>query len=59
MFAKENGLLYVETSAKEGWGIVDAFERTAKEALKRHNEEELSRRKVSLCAMCGGVRQVD
>jgi len=46
-FAKENGLLYVETSAKEGWGVVDAFERTAKEALKRHNEDELARRRVS------------
>jgi len=45
-FAKENGLLYVETSAKEGWGVVDAFERTAKEALRRHNEDELARRKV-------------
>lgn len=46
VFATANGLLYVETSAKEGWGVVEAFERTAKEVLKRHNEEELKRRKV-------------
>jgi hypothetical protein len=52
-FAKENGLLYVETSAKEGWGIVEAFERTAKEVLKRHGEEELRRRgkKVSVWSL--------
>lgn len=47
LFAKEHGLLYVETSAKEGWGVLSAFEWTAREALKRHNEEELARRKVS------------
>lgn len=53
MFAKEHGLLYVETSAKEGWGVVDAFEWTAREVLKRHNEEELSRRTVShTCSLC-------
>ncbi|KAK1926446.1 GTPase [Papiliotrema laurentii] len=45
LYAKEHGLLYVETSAKEGWGVVDAFEWTAREALRRHNEDELQRRK--------------
>jgi len=47
LFAKEHDLLYVETSAKEGWGVLSAFEWTAREALKRHNEDELARRKVS------------
>ena len=47
LFAKQHGLLYVETSAKEGWGVVDAFEWTAREVLERHNAEELKRRKVS------------
>lgn len=52
IFAKEHGLLYVETSAKEGWGVVDAFEWTAREVLKRHNEEDLSR-KVGYCSGLG------
>ena len=45
-FAKQNGLLYIETSAKEGWGVVDAFERSAREVLRRLNESELRKRKV-------------
>ena len=40
--------MYVETSAKEGWNVVDAFERTARQILQRYNEEELDRRKVRL-----------
>ena len=52
LYAKEHGLLYVETSAKEGWGVVDAFEWTAREALRRHNEDELQRRKVGLSSGC-------
>jgi GTPase SAR1 family protein len=56
-FAEENDLLYLETSAKEGWGIVQAFEDTAREVLRRHGEEDLRRRnagkgKVSF-AVCG------
>lgn len=48
MFAKEHGLLYVETSAKEGWHVVDAFEWTAREVLATVSRTELDRRKVSL-----------
>lgn len=47
LFAKQHGLLYVETSAKEGWGVVDAFEWTAREVLKRVGRRELESRKVS------------
>ena len=47
MFAKEHGLLYVETSAKEGWHVVDAFEWTAREVLASVSRTELDRRKVS------------
>lgn len=47
MFAKEHGLLYVETSAKEGWHVVDAFEWTAREVLATVSRAELDRRKVS------------
>lgn len=48
MFAKEHGLLYVETSAKEGWHVVDAFEWTAREVLTTVSKADLDRRKVSL-----------
>lgn len=48
MFAKEHGLLYVETSAKEGWHVVDAFEWTAREVLATVSRTELDRRKVGL-----------
>jgi len=48
LFAKEHGLLYVETSAKEGWHVVDAFEWTAREVLATVSRTELDRRKVSL-----------
>lgn len=47
MFAKEHGLLYVETSAKEGWHVVDAFEWTAREVLATISQADLDRRKVS------------
>jgi Ras-related protein Rab-2A/Rab family protein len=47
LFAKQNGLLYVETSAKEGWHVVDAFEWTAREVLATVSRTELERRKVS------------
>jgi hypothetical protein len=47
LFAKQHGLLYVETSAKEGWGVVDAFEWTAREVLDRVSKAEMERRKVS------------
>ena len=51
LYAKQNGLLYIETSAKEGWGVVDAFEWTARQVLQRHNEEELTRGKVCVFDM--------
>nr|XP_031858165.1 uncharacterized protein CI109_006407 [Kwoniella shandongensis]KAA5525237.1 hypothetical protein CI109_006407 [Kwoniella shandongensis] len=51
LFAKEHGLLYVETSAKEGWGVVDAFEWTAREVLDRVGKAELERKKKA-----GGVK---
>ncbi|WVF69883.1 hypothetical protein IAT40_004666 [Kwoniella sp. CBS 6097] len=50
LYAKEHGLLYVETSAKEGWGVVDAFEWTAREVLGKVRKGELERRKP------GGVK---
>ncbi|WWC67814.1 uncharacterized protein I206_101728 [Kwoniella pini CBS 10737] len=50
LFAKEHGLLYVETSAKEGWGVTDAFEWTAREVLEKVKKGELDRRKP------GGVK---
>ena len=46
LFAKQHGLLYVETSAKEGWHVVDAFEWTAREVLATVSRTELERRKV-------------
>lgn len=45
LFAKSNNLLYVETSAKEGWNVENAFEWTAREILKLVTEEELERKK--------------
>jgi hypothetical protein len=48
LFAKQHGLLYVETSAKEGWHVVDAFEWTAREVLATVSRTELDKRKVSL-----------
>lgn len=45
LFAKSNNLLYVETSAKKGWNVENAFEWTAREILKRVTEEELARKK--------------
>ncbi|WVQ97924.1 hypothetical protein IAU59_005043 [Kwoniella sp. CBS 9459] len=50
LYAKEHGLMYVETSAKEGWGVVDAFEWTAREVLEKVRKGELERRKP------GGVK---
>ncbi|ORY27090.1 putative GTPase [Naematelia encephala] len=50
LFAKQHGLLYVETSAKEGWGVVDAFEWTAREVLRRVQKSELDKRRP------GGVK---
>lgn len=47
LFAKQHGLLYVETSAKEGWHVVDAFEWTAREVLATVSRTELERRKVN------------
>ena len=45
LFAKDHGLLYVETSAKEGWGVVDAFEWTARQILERVERGEFERRR--------------
>ncbi|BEJ02786.1 hypothetical protein CcaverHIS631_0705810 [Cutaneotrichosporon cavernicola] len=45
LFAKQHNLLYVETSAKEGWGVVDAFEQTARQILERVERGEFERRK--------------
>ena len=53
-YALENGLLYVETSAKEGWGVVQAFEWTAREILDRVNKTDLERKHVSFCRWGGG-----
>jgi hypothetical protein len=47
MFAKQHGLLYVETSAKEGWGVEDAFEKSAREVLERIQKGAFETRKVS------------
>ncbi|WRT64912.1 uncharacterized protein IL334_001851 [Kwoniella shivajii] len=48
LFAKEYGLLYVETSAKEGWGVTDAFEWTAREVLEKVRKGEMERRKPAV-----------
>lgn len=45
LFAKQHNLLYVETSAKEGWGVVDAFEQTARQILERVERGEFERKK--------------
>jgi len=45
LFAKQHNLLYVETSAKEGWGVVDAFEWTARQILERVERGEFERKK--------------
>ncbi|ODN80357.1 hypothetical protein L202_02618 [Cryptococcus amylolentus CBS 6039] len=44
LFARQNGLLYVETSAKNGWGVEEAFEMTAREILGRVGREEAERK---------------
>lgn len=46
MFAKQHGLLYVETSAKEGWGVEDAFEKSAREVLERIQKGAFEAKKV-------------
>jgi hypothetical protein len=38
--AKAEGLLYVETSAKDGTGVEEAFSRTAREVLHRMHGDE-------------------
>lgn len=43
-FAKQHGLLYVETSAKEGWGVVEAFEWTARQMLERIEQGQVDRK---------------
>lgn len=45
LFAKQHNLLYVETSAKKGWGVVDAFEWTARQILERVERGEFERKK--------------
>ncbi|WWD07830.1 hypothetical protein V865_005936 [Kwoniella europaea PYCC6329] len=50
LFAKQHGLLYVETSAKEGWGVTDAFEWTAREVLDKVKKGDMERKKP------GGVK---
>lgn len=55
LFAKQHNLLYVETSAKEGWGIVEAFEWTAREVLGRFSRQELERRKVIFTLYCSNM----
>jgi len=56
LFAKQHGLLYVETSAKEGWHVVDAFEWTAREVLATVSRTELERRKVRSTSTSGEGR---
>lgn len=45
LFAKQHNLLYVETSAKEGWLVTEAFEWTARAILERVQRGEYERRK--------------
>lgn len=56
LFAKQHGLLYVETSAKEGWHVVDAFEWTAREVLATVSRTELERRKARTTSTSGERR---
>ncbi|KAK4686587.1 hypothetical protein P7C73_g3529, partial [Tremellales sp. Uapishka_1] len=42
LFAKQHGLLYVETSAKEGWGVEEAFEWTAREILEKVEQQAIT-----------------
>ena len=48
-YAKQHGLLYVETSAKEGWGVEAAFEWTAREVLANVSRSELEQRVGTQC----------
>jgi hypothetical protein len=59
LFAKQHGLLYVETSAKEGWHVVDAFEWTAREVLATVSRTELERKKVRRIDAAGGVKLIE
>ena len=45
-FAKQHKLLYIETSAKEGWNITEAFEWTAREVIRTITDTESERKKV-------------
>jgi hypothetical protein len=58
LFAKQHGLLYVETSAKEGWHVVDAFEWTAREVLATVSRTELERKKVRCIDASRGVKLI-
>ncbi len=59
--AKAEGLLYVETSAKDGTGVEEAFARTAREVLGRtHGGEgkdgkKVSRTQKAIAKMSSGV----
>lgn len=55
-FAKQHGLLYVETSAKEGWGVVDAFEWTARQMLERIEDGKLDKKKQTVELSKAGAR---
>lgn len=46
LFAKQHNLLYVETSAKEGWLVTEAFEWTARAILERVGRAEHQQRKA-------------
>lgn len=53
-WAEEHGLMYVETSAKTGQGIEEAFENTARkihEHLSKNREQLLAKRKKRQGAM--------
>ncbi|WVR04522.1 hypothetical protein IAU60_001526 [Kwoniella sp. DSM 27419] len=54
LFAKQHGLLYVETSAKEGWGVEDAFEWTAREVLEKVKKGEVERKQPGGVKLTGG-----
>lgn len=53
-FAKQHNLLYVETSAKEGWNVVDAFEQTARQILERVERGEFERKKPQGVSLAEG-----